>query len=167
VKGKPHYAYAPPPPPAPPAPPPYSYYPHYGEPVYTANVTAVRAVTGPPEQRCWVEQQQVVKQNQPNVAGAVVGGVLGGVLGHQIGSGRGNDVATALGAVGGAVVGSNVNRGTQVQTQDVQRCEPIPGSAKTEYWDVTYVFNGVEHRAQLATAPGATISVNGQGEPRM
>jgi len=167
VKGKPHYAYAPPPPPAPPAPPPYPYYPHVGETLYTANVTAVRAVLGPAEQRCWVEQQQVVKQNQPNVAGAVVGGVLGGVLGHQIGSGRGNDVATALGAVGGAYVGSNVNRGTQTQTQDVRRCEDIPGSAKPQYWDVTYVFNGVEHRAQLAAAPGATITVNDQGEPRM
>jgi uncharacterized protein YcfJ len=165
VKGKPHYAYAPPPPP--PAPPPYPYYPHAGEALYTADVIAVRAVLGPPEHRCWVEQQQVVKQNQPNIAGAVVGGVLGGVLGHQIGGGRGNDVATALGAVGGAFVGSNVNRGTQVQTQDVRRCEEIPGSAKPQYWDVTYVFRGVEHRAQLAAAPGATITVNAHGEPRM
>lgn len=165
LKGPPQYAYAPPPPPSPP--PAYPYYPHHGETLYQANVVAVRAVVGPPEQRCWVEQQQVVRENQPNVPGAIIGGVLGGVLGHQIGSGRGNDVATAIGAVGGAAVGANVNRGTQVTTQNVQRCTAVPGSARPEYWDVTYVFRGVTHRAQLSFAPGATITVNGQGEPRV
>jgi uncharacterized protein YcfJ len=157
------YEYAPPPPPA----PAYEYYPHHGEQLYAADVVAVRAVVGPPEQRCWVEQQQVVRENQPNVPGAIIGGVLGGVLGHQIGSGRGNDVATAVGAVGGAAVGANVNRGTSVQTQDVRRCETVPGSARADYWDVTYVFRGQTHRAQLSFAPGATISVNEHGEPRM
>ena len=132
-----------------------------------ANVLAVRAVVGPPQQRCWVEQQQVVRENQPNIAGAVIGGVLGGVLGHQIGSGRGNDVATAVGAVGGAALGANVNRGTQTSTQNVQRCEAVPGSAQPAYWDVTYEFRGVTHRAQLSFAPGATITVNWKGEPRV
>ena len=101
------------------------------------------------------------------VPGAIIGGVLGGVLGHQIGSGRGNDVATAVGAVGGAAVGANVNRGGQVTTQDVRRCETVSGSARPSYWDVTYLFRGVEHRTQLSFAPGATITVNDRGEPRM
>jgi uncharacterized protein YcfJ len=163
VQGRPDYAYAPPAPP-----PAYPYYPHHGEQLYSANVVAVRAVVGPPEQRCWVEQQQVVTGGGPNVPGAIIGGVLGGVLGHQIGSGRGNDVATAVGAVAGAAVGSNVNRGgQQVATQDVQRCAAVPGSAQPSYWDVTYVFRGVTHRAQLAFAPGATITVNWRGEPRV
>ena len=109
------------------APAPYPYYPHNGETLYQANVVAVRAVVGPPEQRCWVEQQQVVSGGGPNVGGAVIGGILGGVLGHQIGSGRGNDVATAVGAVTGAAVGANVNRGgRQVTTQNVQRCRRSP-----------------------------------------
>jgi uncharacterized protein YcfJ len=164
VDGKPSYAYAPPPP----VPAPYPYYLQHGETLYTANVVAVRAVLGPPEQRCWVEQQQVVTDNSPNVPGAIIGGVLGGVLGHQIGSGRGNDVATAVGAVGGAAVGANVNRGgSQVTTQNVQRCSTVPGSAQPQYWDVTYVFRGVQHRVQLSFAPGATITVNGNGEPRV
>jgi uncharacterized protein YcfJ len=60
-----------------------------------------------------------------------------------------------------------VNRGTQVATQNVQRCEAVPGSARPAYWDVTYVFRDVTHRAQLSFAPGATITVNGRGEPRM
>jgi uncharacterized protein YcfJ len=155
------------PPPVPPPPgPAYSYYSHFGETLYNADVTAVRAVVGPPEQRCWTEQQYV-QQSQPNVGGAVIGGILGGVLGHQIGSGRGNDVATAVGAVGGAVVGSNVNRGSGGYAQNVQKCQAIPGSGKVEYWDVTYVFRGVTHRAQLSFAPGATITVNGRGEPRV
>ena len=148
--------------------PPYSYYPQYGERLYQADVVAVRAVVGPPEQRCWVEREQVVRNHGPNVPGAIVGGVLGGVLGHQIGSGRGNDVATAIGAIGGAAIGANVDRGGQrVYTQDVQRCSAVPGSGRPEYWDVTYVFRGQTHRAQLGFAPGARLTVNDRGEPRV
>jgi uncharacterized protein YcfJ len=164
IDGKPAHAYAPPPPVA----SPYPYYLQHGETLYTADVVAVRAVLGPPEQRCWVEQQQVVTNSGPNVPGAIIGGVLGGVLGHQIGSGRGNDVATAVGAVGGAAIGANVNKGgSQVATQNVQKCTSVPGSAQPQYWDVTYVFRGLQHRAQLNFAPGATITVNGKGEPRV
>jgi len=163
VKGKPKYAYAPPPPPA----PAYSYYQRYGERMYQANVVAVRTVLGPPQQRCWVEQQQVAQNNAPNVPGAVIGGVVGGVIGHQIGNGRGNDVATAVGAVGGAAIGANVNRGTAVTTQDVQRCQTVPGSAQPAYWDVTYDFRGRLHRVQLTHAPGSTITVNDRGDPRV
>jgi uncharacterized protein YcfJ len=163
VQGPPKYAYAPPPP----VPGPYPYYLQHGETLFTAEVVAVRAVLGAPQQRCWVEQRQVVTDNSPNVPGAIIGGVLGGVLGHQIGNGRGNDVATAVGAVGGAAIGANVNRGAQTSTQNVQRCEAVPGSAQPQYWDVTYVFRGVQHRAQLTFAPGATITVNGRGEPRV
>jgi hypothetical protein len=111
-------------------PAPYPYYPHYGERLYPANVVATRAVVGPPEQRCWVERQQVAAPGQPNIPGAIIGGVLGGVLGHQIGSGRGNDVATAVGAVSGAAIGANVNRGSQGYTQDVQRCAAQPGTGQ-------------------------------------
>jgi hypothetical protein len=32
---------------------------------------------------------------------------------------------------------------------------------------VTYVFRGQQHRAQLSAAPGPTIAVNGEGEPRV
>jgi len=153
-------AYAPAPPPA----PAYNYYPRYGEKLYQANVVAVRAVMGPPEQRCWVEQQQV-SGGGANVPGAIVGGILGGVLGHQIGGGRGQDVATAVGAVGGAAIGANTGRGPSY-TQNVQRCEAVPGTGQPAYWDVTYVFRGREYRAQLSYAPGPTITVNGRGEPR-
>ena len=164
VDGQPSHAFAPPPPDT----PAYPYYLQHGETLYTANVVSVRAVLGQTEQRCWVEQQQVVTDNSPNVPGAIVGGVLGGVLGHQIGNGRGNDVATAVGAVGGAAIGANVNRGgSQVATQNVQRCSTVPGSGQPQYWDVTYVFRGLQHRAQLGFAPGATITVNGNGEPRV
>ena len=163
VNSPPPRPYAPPPPSA----PAYGYYPHYGEPLFQANVVQVRTVVGPPQQRCWVEPQQVVRPNQPNIAGAVLGGVLGGVLGHQVGSGRGNDWATAIGAIGGAAVGANVNRQDQVATQNVQHCDTVPGSARPEYWDVTYVFRGQTHRAQLGFAPGATITVNQFGEPRV
>ncbi len=161
------HAYEAPPPVAAPA---YEYYPRHGEPLFTANVTSARAVvTTPNQQHCWVEREQAVRAdpNGPNVPGAIAGAVIGGILGHQVGGGRGQDVATALGAVGGAAVGSNVGGGSQVVTRDVQRCANVQGPARAEYWDVTYVFQGREHRAQLSAPPGATITVNRNGEPRM
>ena len=54
----------------------------------------------------------------------------------------------------------------QVATQDVQRCDNPPQQARPDYYDVIYVFRGQEHRVQMATPPGATITVNEQGEPR-
>ena len=94
---------------------------------------------------------------------------FGGILGHQVGNGRGNDLATVGGAVAGAAVGANIGRasgGQQVATQDVQRCESVPSQARSDLWDVTYIFRGQEHRIQLTAPPGSTISVNERGEPR-
>ena len=152
----------------PPAPAPaYEYRWRPEEKLFEVPVSYVRAVVGPPEQRCWVERQQVVEPSQPNVAGAIIGGVLGGVLGHQIGGGTGKTVATVGGAVAGTAVGANVGRSPGgTYSQDVQRCEAVPGSAKPEYWDVTYYFNNVEHHIQMNAPPGQTIWVNGRGEPR-
>ncbi len=136
---------------------------------FVVPVTSVRAVVGPPEQRCWVERQHVVdeRSDAPNVPGAIAGAVIGGVLGHQIGGGRGKDLATVGGAVAGAAVGANVGRGsTQVYSQDVQRCRTSARGARPEYWDVTYRFRGMLHRAQLAAPPGRTITVDANGEPR-
>lgn len=162
VRGRPEYVASPPP-----AAPSYDYYPRHGERLFEADVIAVRAVVGPPEQRCWVDREQIVRR-EPNVPGAIIGGILGGVIGHQFGRGRGNDAATALGAVGGAAIGANVDRpGARVHSQDVQRCATVQGSGQPAYWDVTYVFRGQHHRAQLSQPPGATITVNRNGEPRM
>jgi len=139
------------------------------ERLYEADVTSVHAVLGPPEQRCWVEREQVAQERgNANVPGAIAGAVIGGILGHQIGNGRGNDLATVGGAVAGAAVGSNVGRSgeQQVSTRDVKRCENVPGHAKPDHWDVTYTFHGQAHRVQLATPPGRTITVNERGEPR-
>ena len=139
------------------------------ERLYEASVTSVRAVVGPPTQRCWVEHQQVPQDRTSNlnVPGAVIGAVIGGVLGHQVGRGGGRDVATVGGAVAGGAVGSQVGRGGQeMATRDVQRCENVPSQAKPEYWDVTYTFRGQEHRIQMTSPPGPTVTVNAQGEPR-
>lgn len=141
------------------------------ERLYQANVTSVRAVVGTPQQRCWVEQEQVVEPGHgggPNVPAAILGAVIGGVLGHQVGGGRGKDIATAGGAVAGAALGANVGRNgqQQVRTQDVQRCTTVPNSGRPDYWDVTYDFRGQEHRMQMTSPPGATVTVNREGEPR-
>jgi len=140
------------------------------ERLYEADVTSVRAVLGTPDRRCWVEREHVSQdRGNANVPGAVVGAVIGGILGHQIGGGSGRDLATAGGVVGGAVVGSNVGRdnaGRQTVAQDVRRCEDTANQARPDYWDVTYTFRGQEHRVQMTTAPGRTVTVNRQGEPR-
>ena len=44
---------------------------------------------------------------------------------------------------------------------------PSPGQARPAYWDVTYNFRGVEHRMQMTKPPGATVTVNERGEPRV
>jgi uncharacterized protein YcfJ len=140
------------------------------ERLYEANVTSVRAVVGPDEQRCWVEGEQVQSSANIHPGGAIVGGLLGGILGHQIGGGFGRDIATAGGVVAGAVVGSrtegrmNDRRG---DVQPVQRCSTAPQSATPAYWDVTYNFRGLEHRVQLNSRPGRTVTVNRDGEPRV
>jgi uncharacterized protein YcfJ len=153
--------------PVPPPAPVYEYRQRPSERLYDVPITSVHVVVGPPEQRCWVERQQVVENNSgPNVPGAIIGAVIGGVLGHQVGSGRGKDVATAAGAVAGGAVGANVGRGgATTSTQDVQRCKTVP-SGQPDYWDVTYFFQGIEHHVQMSAPPGPTITVNGNGEPR-
>jgi uncharacterized protein YcfJ len=157
--------YAPPPPVA-----VYDSRPRRNERMYEANVTSVRAVVGPPEQRCWMEREQVAQErSNATIPGAVVGAVLGGILGHQVGSGRGQTVATVGGAVAGGVVGANVGGrvgGQQAAPKDVQRCENVPSQAKPTHWDVTYNFRGQDHNIQTAAPPGNTITVNERGEPR-
>lgn len=139
------------------------------EPLYEATVTAVRAVVGTPEQRCWVDRDQVaVEPRRTNVPALIAGAVIGGILGHQIGDGRGRDLATVGGAVAGGAIGASVGRdGRSQQTQDVQRCTSVPSQARADLWDVTYNFRGQEHRVQMTSPPGATIIVNRDGEPRV
>ena len=140
------------------------------ERLYEATVTSVRAVVGTPGQRCWVERAQVApEQSGANVPAGIAGAVIGGILGHQVGGGRGKDLATVAGVVAGAALGANVGRDGQQQAavgRDVQRCENTPGQARPDYWDVTYTFRGQEHRVQMSSAPGTTVVVNEQGEPR-
>jgi len=143
----------------------YDYRRRQGETLYEAPVTSVRAVVGPPTQRCWVERQVIDSSGGINVPGAIVGGVVGGILGHQIGSGHGQDVATGIGAATGAVVGANVGN-APVYTQDVQRCENVSSVGSLDYWDVTYSFRGYQHHVQMTSPPGRTILVNAEGEPR-
>jgi len=131
------------------------------ERLFEADVVSVRAVMGADEQRCWVEREQV---RSPNVGGAIAGAVIGGILGHQVGHGGGRDAATVGGAVVGGAIGANVN--SPGGYQDVQRCTTVPSTQAPAYWDVTYVFRGREHHAQLNTPPGPRITVNQYGEPR-
>jgi uncharacterized protein YcfJ len=146
------------------------YRQRINERLFEANVTSTHAVVGTPEQRCWVEKEQIAQaQSNANVPAAIAGALIGGILGHQVGGGAGKDLATVGGAIAGAAIGNNVARNgstEQAATRDVQRCENVSGLARPHYWDVTYTFRGVNHRVQMTTPPGPTVTVNEQGEPR-
>ncbi|MYM28167.1 glycine zipper 2TM domain-containing protein [Duganella sp. CY15W] len=153
--------------PPPLAQPSYEWRRRPSERVVQVPVTSVRAVVGTPEQRCWVERQQVNEPSRPNAGGVIAGALIGGILGHQVGGGTGRDVATAGGAIAGAAVGNNVANQNNSYSRDVRRCENV-SNPKPEYWDVTYNYRGVEHRVQMNTPPASNIAVNAQtGEPRM
>lgn len=138
-----------------------------GERLYEAEISSSRAVLATSGQRCWVESTQVpAERGGANIPAAVVGALLGGILGHQVGNGTGQDVATVGGVVAGGAIGAQFGRDGEPTTQDVQRCEAVPGGAQPAYWDVTYQFRGTEHRVQTAAAPGNRITVNERGEPR-
>ena len=134
--------------------PNYAWRRRANERVFEAPVTSVHAVMGAPNQHCWVERQQVSDRGDRNVGGAIAGALIGGILGHQVG-----------GAVAGGVIGSNVGRNGETSSQDVRRCENTT-SGTPAYWDVTYNYRGRDHQLQMTQAPGATIAVNGNGEPR-
>lgn len=154
--------------PAPLPPAAYEYRRRPNERIIDVPVTSVHAVVGPPEQRCWVERQEVAEQPRNNAGGVIAGALIGGILGHQIGGGAGRDVATAGGAIAGAAIGNNVanNNSGGSYSRDVRRCENATG-ARPEYWDVTYNYRGVEHRVQMTAPPGSTIAINrDNGEPR-
>jgi len=138
--------------------------------IYEVPVLSARAVMGPPQQRCWMEREQVSQpaSGQPSVGGAIVGGVIGGVLGNQVGKGSGRDAATAGGVVAGAVIGSQVGKtsGTTVVERDVQRCTTAQQGAPS-YWDVVYIHQGAERRVQMQHAPGRTLRLNADGQPML
>ena len=123
---------------APMATPDYAWRRRGNERTYEAPVTSVHAVMGPPTQHCWVEREQVTNRGDADVGGAVAGGVIG----------------------------SNVGRNAQTGSQDVRRCENTT-SGTPAYWDVTYNFHGQNHQMQMTTAPGNTVAVNRDGEPRL
>jgi uncharacterized protein YcfJ len=157
--------------------PVYRYYRRENERLYDARVVDVRAVYGTPQERCWLESTgatsyQSSSNSSPNVGGAVLGAIIGGVLGHQIGGGRGRDIATAGGAVAGAAIGSGSFSGdggvttTYTPGTQVRRCSQTYNS-RPDYYDVSYEFRGQRNTVQLRDPPGATITVNRQGEPRL
>jgi uncharacterized protein YcfJ len=145
--------------------PNYDWRRRANERVFDAPVTSVHAVMGAATERCWIEREQVGDRGNANVGGALAGALIGGVLGHQVGGGSGKDLATVGGAVAGGVIGSNVGRDNNYASRDVRKCENTT-SGTPAYWDVSYNFRGQNHQVQMASAPGSTISVNRDGEPR-
>ena len=151
---------------APPPPVAYDYRRRREERLFEADVVAVRAVYGRPEQRCWVERERL-QGSDSNAPATIAGAVIGGILGHQVGSGRGNDAATVAGALAGAAIGNNYggDQPSTTFTRDVRRCENVQ-SGPPQYWDVTYRWRGQDRYVMMTRPPGRSVTVNGAGEPR-
>ena len=136
------------------------------ERVFEVRVTGSRAVFGIPEQRCWIENENVEGRDN-RIPGAFAGAEIGGILGHQIGGGgRHRNLASLGGVAGGTVVDANVGGRRGGRQREVQRCATMPGPGAPSFWDVSYVHRGQTHHVQLAEAPGPTVTVNRAGEPR-
>ena len=76
----------------------YKYRRRASERTSEVPVTSVRAIMGPPNQRCWVERQAAPPPADPGAAAA--GALLAGILGYQ----------------------------TSAPSQDVQRCTTVQGA---------------------------------------
>ena len=119
------------------APEPSAWRRRGGERLFEAPVSEVRVVMGRAGQRCWVERQEVLVDNRPQ------------------GDGRPR------------VLGARTSPdGRTLEWRDVQRCEAANGPGDVLHWDVRYRFRGQLHDVQLTRPPGATVTVNGRGEPR-
>ena len=59
----------------------YRYRRRASERTQEVPITQVRAIMGPPNQRCWVERQQV---QSADPGAAVAGAVIAGILGYQV-----------------------------------------------------------------------------------
>jgi uncharacterized protein YcfJ len=142
--------------------PAYDWRPRPQEQLYQANVVSSRAYYNVNGQPCWVDSNEALEQQRRNrIGGAVIGGVLGGILGHQAGD---TNAATVGGAVGGAVLGGII--GNNLHT-NAQQCASIASAGSPQYWDTVYDWHGVQHHIQTTAAPGQTVTVNSDGEPRV
>lgn len=114
---------------------------------------------------CWNEQVQHVAPARRSVTPRILGAIVGGVIGHQFGGGSGQDIMTVAGAALGASVAADQQHRSnpdRVYSSTQRRCD-----TRTEWryedrivaWDVTYEFNGMEHRARLNEAPGDRIRI--------
>jgi hypothetical protein len=115
----------------------YEYRRRANERIREVPITSVRAIMGPPNQRCWVERQQV--QNAPSDPGAAIAGaVIAGILGYQTGP----------------------------ATQDVQRCQTVQGKPDHYEVSYNY-RGSTRTVQMAAPPASNTIIVNERGEPRM
>lgn len=116
-----------------------------------------------PRNECWVEQVNYETARERSYGGAILGGIIGGVLGNQVGKGSGKSVATAVGAATGAIVGDNADNrgrvsGTQVRTEDVERCRSVDNwSRRVVGYDVVYRYQGRDYTTFLPYDPGREL----------
>ena len=119
-----------------------------------------------PRQECQhitVQRQRPV-QDEQRVAGTAIGATIGGVLGNQIGGGRGKDLATVGGAIAGGIAGNRIQQQRQqnnTYTTVEEQCHTVMDSQRyVTGYDVTYRFNGDTGTIQMASKPGAYLTID-------
>ena len=116
-------------------------------------VTSVRAVVGPPEQRCWVEQQQVGdRAARPQRAGrrsSAACSAASSATRSAAARARPSRRSAARSAARRSAPTSTASA-TSSRARTCAAAKTSPSSTP-QYWDVTYNFRGVEHRVQMTT----------------
>lgn len=111
-----------------------------------------------PQQVCGAEQ--VIVNQPPSGAGALIGGIAGGAMGNAVGAGAGRAAATMIGILGGAIVGDRIEGSSGGQVQQVQRCNvQTTYENRTVGYNVTYEYAGKQYSAQMPTDPGPYLRI--------
>ena len=128
---------------------------------YGAVVSSTPVMHSVPVAQRVCSDQEVVYQQQPSGAGAVIGAIAGAALGNTIGAGAGRAAATGIGLVAGSAIGNQVEaNGLPPTTSTVQRCRTV-----TRYenrlvgYDVVYDYQGVRRSVRLAQDPGPSVAL--------
>jgi uncharacterized protein YcfJ len=144
---------------------PYPPATNPAQPEYAQVVSVIPVQTSvTPRQVCHDEviTRSTPPSDQHQIAGTAIGAVAGGLLGNQVGHGKGRTLATVAGAVGGGYVGKEIeasHQQNQVSQSVVQRCQMVAGGNSVAGYDVTYLYQGVQHTTRMDHDPGNHVVV--------
>jgi len=128
---------------------------------YGAVVSSTPVLQSVPVPQRVCSDQEVVYQQQPSGAGAVIGAIAGAALGSTVGGGFGKAAATGIGLVAGSAIGNQVEaNGLPPTTSTVQHCRTVTRyENRVVGYDVVYDYQGMRRSVRLAQDPGQSVAL--------